>query len=268
MQHETRNETVPFNASVETALLGSQAWQSANHAQVKAVNNKLDTIVESVHKLGDCLGGGLLTVESQQLSRQDLAQSPVSVAHDLLWPGLQASPVAAGSQAAVSPMNSATKSVEASSFGDADTVAQLATATGTLPGKSPMQDPKASPHSNYRMRIKHDGLDTICSEWHGLNEFADECGGIAGRDLLFQKQGPSWYQHLNPMHHSRNKRTVEAIQKFAEQENASPFEACAVLQPAFEASKCSVGNFVKHCQAINPPPKKQSRGWKKKEKND
>lgn len=262
MKHELQNETLPFNAAMENVLPGLQAWQSANHAQVKAVNSKVDTVVEAVNRLGDKLDGGLLTAESQQLLREDLAKSLVSVAQDLLQSGSPTrSPV---SVAASSPATHCTDCTEVSPFDDSDTVAQLATLTGTAPFSNPMQDPKASPHLNFRMRVKHDTLLNVYSEWKGLGAFEDEYGGIAGRDALFKKQGASWRQHLNGMHYSRTKRTVEAIEAFAEQENISPAQACTLLQTAFEASKCSVGNFVKHCQGIGLLSKKQARGRKKK----
>lgn len=251
MRHELNNESIPFDASMETVLPGLQAWQTANHQAVKAINGKVDSVVTVVNNISDRLEGGLLTEESQQLLKQDLAASLVSVARDLLrGEGV--------TRATESPTAQSEGATVVSPLDDASTVPQLATLTGALQQESPMIDPKAADHSNYRMTVKHHNLLAVYNEWYGLDEYSDDYGGIAGRDKLFK--GAIWRTHLNSMQHSRTGRTVKAIEAFASEKNVSPEEASTSLQPAFEACKLSVGNFVKHCQEAGLLPKKKGRG--------
>ena len=49
-------------------------------AVVQTVNSKVDSVVTTMNTIADRLNGGLLTAESQQLLREDLAKSLVSVA--------------------------------------------------------------------------------------------------------------------------------------------------------------------------------------------
>ena len=65
---------------MEQVFPGLQAWQGANLVAVQTVNSKVDSVVTTMNTIADRLNGGLLTAESQQLLREDLAKSLVSVA--------------------------------------------------------------------------------------------------------------------------------------------------------------------------------------------
>ena len=119
----------------------------------------------------------------------------------------------------------------------------------------PVTPPDA--HRSFRMVPKHNRLTDLYSEWCGLGRYKDDYGGIAGRDKLYKGR---WRKHLHAMHYSRAKRTVAAIEEFAKQHELQPLEACSSLEPAFEASKFSTGNFVQHCQAEGLLKRRKARG--------
>ena len=115
--------------------------------------------------------------------------------------------------------------------------------------------------SAFRLALKQEQLVDLFNEWYGKDRYEDEHGGISGRDKKF---GSAWRKHLSAQHHSRTRRTVEAVEAFAKEKQILPMEACIALQPAYEAVKCSVGNFVKNCQENGLLKKKGQRGKQKK----
>jgi DnaJ-domain-containing protein 1 len=68
----------------------------------------------------------------------------------------------------------------------------------------------------FRMKAKHSSLTNVLKEWYGLDEFADELGGIQGRIDLF-KSTSNWRKKsmIHPQHFSRTMRTVKAVEEFA-----------------------------------------------------
>ena len=95
------------------------------------------------------------------------------------------------------------------------------------------------------MKPKHQSLFGLWNEWHGLEEFADLCGGIKGRE---ESYGSTWRKGIvNAQQFSRTKRIIEAIYKLAEEQSIQQIEAVATLEEAFvKESKCSVHSFVKY----------------------
>ena len=263
MRNELQTESIPFNLALENVLPGLQALQGANLSAVNAINNKVDGMVATVNQISDRIHGGLLRSESQKLLREDLANSLVSVARDLLrndgTAGMTDKNSGQGSKSWTNPLE------------DSDIIAQVATLTGTAPESppaivpiSPNQsdlNPKAACHANFKMRINYNSLSDVYNQWYGLEEFKDDFGGMDGRNKMFQSK---WRSHLNAMQYSRVKRTVEAIEAFAGQSNITPTEACDALSAAFDASRKSPGNFVKYCQQHNLLPKQKDRGRKRK----
>ena len=114
------------------------------------------------------------------------------------------------------------------------------------------------------MRPKHQSLFGLWNEWHGLEEFADLCGGIKGREDSY---GSTWRKGIvNPQQFSRTKCIIEAIYKFAREQSMEQLEAVAVLEEPFvKESKCSVHSFVKYLKGKaliteRPPRYKKKKG--------
>ena len=100
----------------------------------------------------------------------------------------------------------------------------------------------------FRMVPKHATLRGLWDEWYGKNSFHDEKGGVHGRNMLY---GHRWRKGVVKHHHySRTQRIVEAISRFAEDNDITGEEAVERFEEAYKENNCSISSMVKHLQTI------------------
>ena len=104
---------------------------------------------------------------------------------------------------------------------------------------------------------RHQTLEDMWNEWHGLSDFHDPLGGINGRNKEF---GTKWRKHLQPLQYSRTARVIDAIVKYATDNEVPWGNAIEALEPTFQECKGSVANMVLACQAKGLLSKKAPRG--------
>ena len=109
----------------------------------------------------------------------------------------------------------------------------------------------------YRMAQKHTSLQNLYNEWFGLDKYADEYGGICGRNLKF---GKAWRRHLNGQQYSRTSRIVEGIEKYADNKIMGPADAISCLEKDYVASGMSIAKLVRKWQQDGLLPKGKKRG--------
>jgi hypothetical protein len=113
-------------------------------------------------------------------------------------------------------------------------------------------------HKMYRMRSKYDSLGHVWREWNGIDEFADEYGGIKGRNKCY---GSKWRKHLNKQQYSRHNRIIKGIENYAKLKKVSDVEAVTQLNDVYVAvCGTSASTMVKYLQSHGFLQKGKSRG--------
>ena len=69
----------------------------------------------------------------------------------------------------------------------------------------------------------HKRLHVVHEEWHGLRDFNDIVGGVAGRDKKF---GNNLEKHVESNHCSRTKGVAAAIEEHCKQNRIVAADAC------------------------------------------
>jgi len=90
-------------------------------------------------------------------------------------------------------------------------------------------DQTAEGQRGYEMHPRK-SLHEVYEEWHGLGDFDDGMGGVAGRDKKF---GTKWRKHVESNHYSRSKGVVAAIEEYSKQKRILPAGACSELQMSY-----------------------------------
>jgi hypothetical protein len=102
-------------------------------------------------------------------------------------------------------------------------------------------------HSMYRLQSKHSDLASIWDQWFGEGIFADEYGGINGRNQL---HGAKWRQHIDKTEYSRHNRLVKGVISCAASTNKQPQEIVGEWEPMFLSAGKSVGKLVNGLQKL------------------
>ena len=111
------------------------------------------------------------------------------------------------------------------------------------------------------MVARHKSLHDLWDEWFGLSAFADDLGGINGRNQKFKSK---WRKHLNTQQYSRIARIIAGIEKHANDNSVPWGDSIDALSQAFIIDgNCSVYNMVVVMQEQGLLPKKASRGKNK-----
>ena len=292
---ELCSEKEPFSAQLETVLPGLQSWQAATQQAVSAVNQKLDTALQSLSTIQESIHTGnrnhkIFIEESNGHLRREmastLAQSLVTVAREIVQAaGLVVGGVGGETDKRMTPTPKMCEGLPIRALFPSeeapipppvpvpavDSVARTSPtavrchAQNTVDQVLNLAD--AVDHRQFRMAPRHEKLTDLYNECCGLDRFHDPHGGMCGRDKSF---GSKWRRHMSgreKAHYSRTRRTLAAVESFAAQHKIEPLEACVALQVACESSRCSVANFVKYCQGEGLLTKKMARGKKNSTSN-
>ena len=241
MKSVIQQSSDPMDANLETVLPGVHQWHSVTNDSIKENSTAINALDEKVDTLADRIDMGLSKVvdhldNQRAQSERTLAATFINIAQDLLIRSsggrLLGTPAATGSP--VSPTNPVTTTINGQTSGapSPEESLGLSVAGRPLSGAPPSSQggdsnsPDMVESSSYRMVKKHTTLDDMWDEWHGTGKFADDIGGIQGRNKHF---GAKWRKHLEGQQYSRTKLIVEAIAKYAEINKLSTREACAVM---------------------------------------
>ena len=170
-------------------------------------------------------------------------------------------------------------SVIARACGDSVQTLSPPRVTGTtLDGKSPEQTSPVElpspleelqnvpPHkpdpSLIRMAVKHGTLTSLWNEWFGLANYADDFGGVHGRN----QNCPGWRKSakIDNSLFSRHKRIVTAISEEAKRTGQQPEDIIREWEPLFQRANLVTGNFVVALQQLGKIKVRQSRGKTKR----
>jgi Transcriptional activator of glycolytic enzymes len=240
MRTALQEEKCPLDACLESVLPGVHQWHQANNQAVVRLVDRIDVF-------GEAVAGGInsLITKMDRLEQQRL-QKDRQLAN-LMEMGAHAF----RSEQEPSQQPTATATL----FELEQRQHETADCSATVYPMSECDELKL--HASYRMQPKHRSLTSLYDEWMGVGEFADEHGGIEGRN---KKLGSRWRKHLTPHIYSRTARTVDGIRAYAAEQGMDIHDACATLQTHYEACKCSVANMVNYFMEIHILEKKNPRG--------
>jgi Transcriptional activator of glycolytic enzymes len=223
MTKALRDENDPLDANLEKVIPGLHQWHSVNHSAVTKLTQSVDNLSSNVsHGLQDIFD---VLKKERELADQRLAEAFRRLAN----------------------------AYEREMPCDMEVEAIYETAINEMP-PVPTVSPEISPaecpneeEAPYRKAMipKHQSLLGLWNEWHGLDDFADEFGGVLGREKQF---GSKWRNKgkVNHQHFSRTKRIIQAIDYKCERDKMRPLEVIEEWEKQFsERSNCSVSNFVK-----------------------
>ena len=129
------------------------------------------------------------------------------------------------------------------------------------PGESaqPVREP-VSPHATFQLRAKHSCLIDVWNEWFGYGEFADDHGGVAGRNAKFGKKWKREAPCLDHSQFSRTQRVIAAISSQSVVRNVQPEDVIEEWEILYERCNKSLGLFVRGLQQLHYIPKQKTRG--------
>jgi Transcriptional activator of glycolytic enzymes len=232
----------PLDANLEKVLPGVHQWHQVN-------NNAVQRIAEDVRTLSIRVEGGFGRLEEAHLMHQlesddRLASAFLNIANELMQ--------RRGGGSTGTPASSPIRFQFPSNNNGNNNPPEAQPAEA-------MND--AINHTQFRLTHKQKTLSDVWDEWHGIGKFADELGGVEGRNA---KYVATWRGHINGMAYSRVMRTIKAIKFYAEEQNMDSFDACAELQGKFIECKLSLAKFVDRCKQDGLLPTLGSRGRNKK----
>ena len=222
MKVALEDEECPLDAKLESVLPGMRQWMSSNSNDVKQLSKKVDELCDTVEDARDTMLAATKRVESQ--TDEKLAAAFIELGQYILSRG----------------------------NGDIPKNAEEVRAL-TTPETPPQEEQETEPNETSRERTEHDPsrfflkpqhkqLVDLYQEWHGDGNFADEFGGVVGRNKQF---GAKWRKHLDNTLYSRTNRAINAIKNYAEKETMGDGEEAARrLQNVWEACNQKVANFV------------------------
>ena len=266
MHEALQEEECPMDAKLEHVIPGLHQWQSSNHNAVKAVDDKVDKLTDTVVHRFEKLESDQ-AVRQQQTERK-IASTFMSMAQELLQGGR---PTNNDENSHVSG-DLCDVSIELGALGEGIRDVEMLDLTqpmggSALGGRSSQRSSKRTTGTehldNYRkisMLTKHQSLSDLWDEWHGEGKFVDPLGGIEYREKTF---GPEWRKDnkaINGVQFSRTKRIVSGIKEYSAANQKPELETIAELEEAFKSVKGSVGQFVSLLQVNGFLKKKAPRG--------
>jgi Transcriptional activator of glycolytic enzymes len=249
MRTALAEEKSPLDACLETVLPGVHQWHLANNQAINRLGDKMDNMAESVGNAIQSLINQVSRSEQIRSEQEQRLAALLEIGSNVLRNGGSAS----------TGMSTAT------TYND-NTQMEFSNeqSTGSLDGSLSLQAVTVSEdeddlerHKKYRMKPKHRSLTDLYAEWVGEGDFADEFGGIEGRNKRF---GARWRKQLVPYIYSRTERTVKGIRAFAVQEDITVYDACERMQEHFVKCKYSVANLVGYFTSVGLLTKKKPRG--------
>lgn len=251
-------EKNPLDANLEAVLPGLQVWHSENKAGLTQVKADVKEVKGDIAELQHAVSEGFQQLQIQwehdrSQSDHKLASHFLSIANQLLVSGDKNN-----------KNNNKQISVDLPSPPDTPPARQKQYANDNSGDDD--ESPEANnQHRPFMMVHKHKSLSDLYDEWHGIDAFHDELGGVKGRNETF---GKSWRKDagVDAAHYSRTARAIQAIECFTKEQGfQSELEAVATLEPMYSGEcRHSVANFVRMCQAKLILPKAKPRGRKSK----
>jgi Transcriptional activator of glycolytic enzymes len=277
MREALSSEDCPLDAKLEQVLPGMHRWQQENHEAVKSLDRKIESLQETVNTFSGTLSSGFESVHSSILgiheaTKQQLASTLMSMATHL-----------SGGRSLPTLQQFTTE--DNSVFDGPNAITTLGNSLGggsTLTTSPPPPPPttQAPPPvkgrllkdsteaaaiarfgSLFTLTAKHRRLGDLWDEWHGLEGFQDEFGGIKGRDERWKSY---WRMHLDDQQVSRTRRIIEGIKNYADREGIPNGDAIENLEEVYALNKFSVYKMCEWFKLNHLLDKKAARGRRKR----
>ena len=253
MKHALETEVSPLDANLEKVMPGVHQWHQITNDSINKLSRAVTDFQGELKGEVENLHSTILTTKED--TKLDLAKVHMAIALQLMQGGVgdvnAVNINAANSMLLTSPQPTKTS--------PDSTIPPPTTATTVSP-ISTVDPADLDINRLFRMKPKHTSLTGVLKEWFGLEEFADELGGIQGRIDMY-KSTTKWRKHcmIHPQHFSRTMRTVKAIEAFARQECINKVDAAAQLEDQFSKCEKSVAAFVNWAQSHGLLPKRASK---------
>jgi hypothetical protein len=185
---------------------GVHQWHQATNNSIRATTTAVQNFDYKVDELADIIDTGLSKVvnhleRQQSHSERRIAASMMSVAQGLMR-NIGTDFYKNGFESQSLTMTPASTDNGTSVTGTRSD--EMETGEGTpmssLDDDSSPTQPSLSLHKSFRMVKKHKTLADMWNEWHSTGPFADDIGGIKGRN---KQLGAKWRKHLEAQHYSR-----------------------------------------------------------------
>lgn len=235
MEITLQSSSDPIDASLETVLPGvhqrMQATQDAlmaNTAAVHAIDDRIDTLCDRID-LG--LTNVVQHLDNERArSDRKIASAFLQVTTELLRDTSGRGHLGKETPAPSTPTNDTGTSTGTGTTvtdGTSPDVDMLLNTNSPPSGnRSLFSSPGEPKYSNYRMAKKHKTLEDMWDEWNGTGRFADDDGGIKGRN---KKYGAKWRKHLEVQQYSRTKCIIQAVLNYADNHRVEVGEALSVM---------------------------------------
>lgn len=229
-----RNSQDPADAALDTVLPGVHQWHQATNDSIKANTSALQALDDKVDTLADRIDEGLTAVvnhldNKRAESDRHMAATFMSVAQSFLQ--RTATTSTPSTNQFESPAPACLTGTLCDVTGEGTPMSNIdMSGTPDTGASDTLTQPDHPDYRNYRMVKKHKSLDEMWDEWHGTGRFADDIGGIKGRNKHF---GAKWRKHIEGQHYSRTKCIIDALNNYAENNQLKVEEATAVMNKWF-----------------------------------
>jgi hypothetical protein len=269
MRVALENERCPFDADLERVLPGLHRRLHATHAETVGaraeiaggrtdVNNRLNNIDNNLNNVGSRLNNieKLLydircPAESRQVgaylanlaNRMMLQDFPVNPTTSPTWP---------------TPDNDQPIQRDRFGMGMNETAQGQLMYTGASRSSqrlAPMDSPEV--HATYRLPCYPLALSEVWDMWFGTGKFADDYGGIHGRN---KKHGSTWRKHLKQKQYSRLHQIIQGAIAYSKERNISPKEVLAEWEPLYDDCGQIISKLVSALQGLGKIKKAAIRG--------
>jgi hypothetical protein len=244
MQIALANESNPMDADLERVLPGINQRLNAQHSLLagfqQQVDYKMDRLTQTVAAGFEKVTN--ITENWKEETDRIVGCSLVEAGTNLLRQSPTTSPGGADSMdmefSAIKESATRTPTATETNSNSNRLLPQIGQSTTS--GTSSTIKPEE--HSRYRMSLKYPSLASVWNEWFGLEEYADEYGGINGRNKM---HGSKWRKHLECTSYPKVAQLIKGINAFALDNQQQLEEIIAEWEGIFTASKRSVNNMVK-----------------------